>query len=97
MDVTQSSDSIGHNLISVLQHPSGADPYHGVSVADKIPQSLDEPVFYTQLWFQVEDLGDTQCGGLSDIWVFIFQTSGEGRGKVVENLFRSQNRHRSDG
>lgn len=47
--------------------------YHGVTIAEKISQSFDEPILDGQLWLQVKNLGDTQSSSLSDVGILIFE------------------------
>lgn len=71
--------------------------HHGVPITYQIPQSLDEPVFYTQLGFQVEHLRHAQSRSFAHVWVLILQTTRQRGCEVVEDLFGAEDRHRSDG
>lgn len=77
VNVPECGNGICNNL-SIDQTSSYAHhcmTYHRITIADKISQSFNEPVFDSQLWLQIKHFGDTQSSSLSDVGVLIFEAS----------------------
>ena len=71
--------------------------YHGVGISDHADQVLQESVHLTETGVDVEELGDTDHGGLADVRILVLETLAEWLGNVISNLVHPNAAHSTNG